>query len=421
MAQTGRAQDKNQYRWVILAAMCAIVFMTMGTRSTLGVFFKAIVEDLGWNRGTISMVVAVNIWLGGLAQPFAGYVMDRFGAKWLFTASVAVFGLGFGLLSLTNSLAYLLAVYGIVLALAMAGSAISLTNVLVAQWFPAHRRGLAIGVNNASTAVGQLCLVWISAQMLQVAGWRTSQIYLGLAVMLIAVPMALLIPRQRKQDVDDHRAPGAVRLHSGPLESNRWSDALHTVPLWQINAGYFVCGMTVSLYFTHLIPFATDRGFSTASAATAFGILSICSAIGALLSGALSDRLGRKNVLALAYLVRAMAFAVLLYWRHELALYLFAFLAGISWLATPGSVTALTSEVYGMRTLGTLAGVSLLVHQLGGGASVWLAGVLYDTTGSYDVSFQLGALGLIAASLVSWMIAERRYSVRYLAPSASAD
>jgi MFS family permease len=421
MAQTGRAQDKNQYRWVILAAMCAIVFMTMGTRSTLGVFFKAIVEDLGWNRGTISMVVAVNIWLGGLAQPFAGYVMDRFGAKWLFTASVAVFGLGFGLLSLTNSLAYLLAVYGIVLALAMAGSAISLTNVLVAQWFPAHRRGLAIGVNNASTAVGQLCLVWISAQMLQVAGWRTSQIYLGLAVMLIAVPMALLIPRQRKQDVDDHRAPGAVRLHSGPLESNRWSDALHTVPLWQINAGYFVCGMTVSLYFTHLIPFATDRGFSTASAATAFGILSICSAIGALLSGALSDRLGRKNVLALAYLVRAMAFAVLLYWRHELALHLFAFLAGISWLATPGSVTALTSEVYGMRTLGTLAGVSLLVHQLGGGASVWLAGVLYDTTGSYDVSFQLGALALIAASVVSWMIAERRYSVRYLVPSASAD
>ncbi|HEY7711292.1 MAG TPA: MFS transporter [Candidatus Entotheonella sp.] len=421
MAQAGRAQDKNQYRWVILVAMCAIVFMTMGTRSTLGVFFKAIVEDLGWNRGTISMVVAVNIWLGGLAQPFAGYVMDRFGAKWLFTASVAVFGLGFGLLSLTNSLAYLLAVYGIVLALAMAGSAISLTNVLVAQWFPAHRRGLAIGINNASTAVGQLCLVWISAQMLQVAGWRTSQIYLGLAVMLIAVPMALLIPRQRKQDVDDHRAPGAVRLHSGPLESNRWSDALHTVPLWQINAGYFVCGMTVSLYFTHLIPFATDRGFSTASAATAFGILSICSAIGALLSGALSDRLGRKNVLALAYLVRAMAFAVLLYWRHELALHLFAFLAGISWLATPGSVTALTSEVYGMRTLGTLAGVSLLVHQLGGGASVWLAGVLYDTTGSYDVSFQLGALALIAASVVSWMIAERRYSVRYLVPSASAD
>jgi predicted MFS family arabinose efflux permease len=179
--------------------------------------------------------------------------------------------------------------------------------------------------------------------------------------------------------------------------------------------------MTVALYFTHLIPFATDRGFSTETAATAFGLLSICSAIGALVSGALSDRLGRKNVLALAYFVRALAFAVLLYWRHELALYLFAILAGISWLATPGSVTALTSEVYGMRTLGTLAGVSLLVHQLGGGASVWLAGVLYDTTGSYDVSFQLGALALIAASVVSWMIAERRYSVRYLAPSSSAD
>jgi MFS family permease len=421
MIQAVRAQDENRYRWVILAAMFAIVFMTMGTRSTLGVFFKAIVADLGWNRGTISMVVAVNIWLGGLMQPFAGYVMDRFGTRWLFTASIAVYGLGFGLMSLTHSVAYLLAVYGIVLALAMAGSAISLTNALVAQWFPAHRRGLAIGINNAGSAVGQLCLVWISAQMLEVAGWRASQIYLGLAVILVAVPMTLFIPRRQKQDADHNRAPGMTQVGPGPLESDRWSDALQTVPLWQINAGYFVCGMTGSWYFTHLIPFATDRGFSTEAAATAFGLLSIFSALGALLSGALSDRLGRKNVLALAYLVRAVAFAVLLYGRHALALYLFAILAGISWLATPGSVTALTSEVYGMRTLGTLAGVSLLVHQLGGGASVWLAGVLYDATGSYDVSFQLGALALLGASLVSWMIDERRYSVRYLSPSLPAD
>ncbi len=410
MAQTAREAGENRYRWVILASMFMIVFMTMGTRSTLGVFFKAIIADLGWDRGTISMVVAMNIWLGGLLQPFIGNVMDRFGAKWLFTGSVTVFGLGVGLLSLTDSVGYLLAVYGVVVAVAMAGSALPLTNALVAQWFPAHRRGFAIGINNAGSAVGQLCLVWISTEMLQVAGWRTSQIYLGLAIVIIAVPMALLIPRREKRASEGGSARPAT---PGPLESERWSDALRTAPLWQMNAGYFVCGMTVSLYFTHLIPFATDKGFSSEAAATAYGLLSICSAIGALLSGAISDRLGRKNVMALAYWVRAMAFMLLLYGEQQWTLYAFAVLAGLSWLATPGSVAALTSEVYGMRTLGTLGGISLLVHQLGGGASVWLAGVLYDTTGSYDVSFQLGALALIGASLVSWMIAEKRYSVRY--------
>ncbi|MEE9146514.1 MAG: MFS transporter, partial [Candidatus Tectomicrobia bacterium] len=83
MKQTEQEREHNVYRWIILAAAFAIVFTTMGTRSTLGVFFKAIINDLHWNRSTISMVIAINMWLSGLLQPFAGYVMDRYGAKWL--------------------------------------------------------------------------------------------------------------------------------------------------------------------------------------------------------------------------------------------------------------------------------------------------------------------------------------------------
>ncbi len=77
--------------------------------------------------------------------------------------------------------------------------------------------------------------------------------------------------------------------------------------------------------------------------------------------------------MALAYFVRGIAFVILLTCRHEFSLYIFAILGGLSWLATPVSVMALTSEVYGMRNLATLGGVSLLVHQIGGGVSVWLA------------------------------------------------
>lgn len=412
MRTDGQEQGRAGYPWVVLAAAFFITFVTMGTRSTLGVFFKAIIEDLGWSRGTLSMLVAVNIWLGGFLQPFVGYVMDRYGVKWLFIISTVVFGVGVGLLSLTQSVGYFLVIYGLVLSVAMAGASISLCNALVAQWFPAHRRGLALGINNSAMALGQLCLVWVSAQMLQAVGWRTSHIYLGIMALAVAVPMACLIPRRRQQATGQSTG-GEQPAARGPLESDRWRDALRSSPLWQINGSYFVCGMTVALYFTHLIPFATDRGFSTQTAARAFGVLSVCAVVGALLSGAVSDRLGRKNVMGLAYAVRAVAFALLLFWHHELALYAFAVLAGFSWLATPTAVAALTSEVYGMRTLGTLSGLTLLVHQLGSGASVWLAGVLYDATGSYDISFGLGMVALIFASFVSFMIAERRYSVRY--------
>jgi predicted MFS family arabinose efflux permease len=177
--------------------------------------------------------------------------------------------------------------------------------------------------------------------------------------------------------------------------------------------------MTVSLFTIHFIPFATDRGFTLETAARAFGLMAMCSVAGSLLSGVISDRLGRKNVLALAYLIRAGTFAQLLLWHHEMALYVFAVVGGLVWLATPSSTVALTGEIYGLRSLGTLGSVSLLAHQIGGGVSVWLAGKLYDLMGSYDIAFTLATIALLAASLISFGIAERRYSVRYMTPAPS--
>jgi MFS family permease len=154
-------------------------------------------------------------------------------------------------------------------------------------------------------------------------------------------------------------------------------------------------------------------------AAAAASLMAIAAMVGSVVSGLVADRMGRKNVLGVAYAVRGVAFATLLLWNHWLALYVFAIVGGLSWLATPPSVTALTGEIYGMRTLGTLGGISLLAHQIGGGASVWLAGALHDATGSYDISFTLATLALIGASLVSFVIAERRYSVRYATLTAA--
>jgi MFS family permease len=414
------AQDQQQaYRWVLLVAVCLIGFMNMGTRATLGNFFKTIIADLNWDRGTISFVVAVNLWISGLLQPFTGHLMDRFGARWLFVISVTAYGLGVVLIGFTNSFAYLLIVYGILLGAATAGASISLTNALVAQWFRGWR-AFAMSINNASAALGQLFLVYISFLLLESSGWRVSHLYLGTAALMVTLPMALMMPRRTMQSVGKAGAAGHQESAQGPLETTSWSKALCSAPLWQLNGGYFVCGMTVSLFSVHLIPFATDRGVFPETAAKAFGLMATISVAGSLLSGILSDRIGRKNVLALAYLIRGGAFALLLLWRHDLALYVFAVIGGLSWLATPPSVIALTGEIYGMRALGTLGGISLLAHQIGGGASVWLAGVMHDMTGSYDLSFTLAAVALMGASFISFSIAERRYSVRYMAPAPSA-
>jgi len=419
MTQTQPAQQQQSYRWVILIAMCVIGFMTIGTRSTVSSFLKTIIADLGTNREAISFVVATNIWLSGLLQPFAGYIMDRFGARGLFTTSVALYGLGISLIGLTQSVSYLLVIYGVLIGAASAGASMSLTNALLAQWFK-DWRALAMSINNAGGALGTLFLVGtMSPWLLSSFGWRLSHVYLGVAVLVLATPLALVVPRRRAASEDGPTPAGQWPTVHGPLETQSWTEALRSTPLWQLNGSYFVCGMTVSLFTIHFIPFATDRGFTLETAARAFGLMAMCSVAGSLLSGVISDRLGRKNVLALAYLIRAGTFAQLLLWHHEMALYVFAVVGGLVWLATPPSTMALTGEIYGLRSLGTLGSMSLLAHQIGGGASVWLAGRLYDLTGGYDISFILATIALLAASLVSFGIAERRYSTRYMLPTPS--
>ena len=419
MTQTQRA-PQPAYRWVILVAAGVMGFMTIGTRSTVSSFLKTIIADLGTNRETISFVVATNIWLSGLLQPFAGHFMDRFGARGLFTASIALYGLGIGLIGLTQSVWYLLVIYGVLVGAASAGASMSLSNALVAQWFW-DWRAFAMGINNAGGAVGTLFLVGtMSPWLLSTFGWRLSHLYLGAAVLLLAVPMALLIPRRRAEAGNGPTLAGQPATVHGPLETQHWAAALRSAPLWQLNGGYFVCGMTVSLFTIHFIPFATDRGFTLETAARAFGLMAMCSVVGSLLAGVLADRIGRKNVLGLAYLIRACTFAQLLLWHHEMALYVFAVVGGLVWLATPPSVISLTGEIYGLRSLGTLSGVSLLAHQIGGGLSVWLGGKFYDLTGNYDISFTLAVIALVGASLVSFGIAERRYSIRYMTPAPSA-
>ncbi|MGE3536879.1 MAG: MFS transporter [Candidatus Tectimicrobiota bacterium] len=416
MTQTSDT-SASSYRWVILGAAFLIGFMLVGMRETLGNFFKEITGELQWDREKMSLVAAINLWLSGLLQPFTGHILDRFGARWLFVTSVAFYGLGVALVAFTHSFWYLVAVYGVLLGAATAGSSISLSNALVAQWFPAQRRAFAISLNNAGVALGRLTLLALSYQALLLYGWRQSHLYLGLAILAVTIPAALVLPgRRRATDNAAHNAR-QQRATRAPLEVGHWSESLRTTPLWQIMGGYFVCGMTVNLMI-HFIPFATDHGYTHGEAVAAQGSMSIAVFCGSLLAGMVSDRIGRKNVLGLAYALRAVAFATLLLWHHWLALYVFAIVGGVSWLATPPSVTALTGEIYGMRTLGTLSGISLLSHQIGGGLSVWLAGKFYDLTGGYDISFTLATIALVGASLVSFGIAERRYSIRY-APVAA--
>jgi len=159
------------------------------------------------------------------------------------------------------------------------------------------------------------------------------------------------------------------------------------------------------------------------------GIMLGLNVFGAIGAGLLADRFDRKNLLALVYFLRGSGYMILILpgifgltlLSGNLGLWVFALVAGFSWWATLPLTSSLTADVYGTRTLGTVTGVSFLFHQIGGFGSVWLAGVLYDVTGSYTVPFLIAGSLLFPAALSAFTIKERKYSMRYQpAPAAVA-
>ena len=423
MKEPSTARSPLYFGWYVVAAVTFIAFVNTGSRSSFGIFVIPMSEDFGWSRFTISVVAGIGAIVGGAAQPFLGYVFDRVGARKVVLTSLLTVGLATAALALTFNFIFLLLVFGFVASISNSGAALA-RGALLAKWF-IRKRATVVSVGAVGTSAGSLLLVPFAMYLLQATGdnWRITWAALGLIILVLAVPLAFLFIRDDPSKVGlrpygetDPSEDGAADqsfLQRGPLEVDKWSESFRSSPIWQMSGAYFVCGLTTLIMSVHFVPYAIGLGVSPGVAATIFGVMMGLNVAGGLGSGMLADRFGRKNVLASAYFIRGCGYIALLLMPATVGLWLFAAFAGFSWIATVSLTNTLTADVYGLRALGTISGITFLCHQIGGLSGVLLAGFLYDLTGSYTLPFALVGSMLFPAALLAFNIKERRYSTRY--------
>ena len=423
------------YGWYILATTMFIAFVSTGARSSFGIFVIPMSEDFGWNRTTISVAAATGYLVNGITQPFIGHLFDRLGGRKVILPGLVISGFATLALSLTFNLLFLVFMFGFVLSTAMSGASGSNTGALLAKWFR-RQRATVLGLNVAGSSLGGLLLVPFGMYLLQATSWRITWVALGLIILVLAVPLSLVFirndPAQRGPQPDGARLPpgstpapaepskGIPQRRQGTYEVDRWSQSFRSPPMWQMSFAYTVCGITTGIMTAHFVPYAIDEGVSPSIAATIFGFMVGLNMVGAIGAGILADRFGRKNVLAMVYFTRCIAYVLLFMIPGSMGLWVFATLAGFSWIATVPLTTSLTADVYGLRALATINGVSVLCHQVGGFSSILLAGVLYDATGSYTLPFAIAGALLFPAAISAFTIKERKYSVRYQAAATAA-
>ena len=337
-------------------------------------------DEFSWNRSTISLAASIGFLVNGLSQPILGRIYDRVGARRVVLVSLTALGAATMLLALTNHIIVLILIFGVVLSLAMSGGSLNILAVVLTKWFR-RRRGTVVAICAAGASVGGLLLVPFTSYLIEVVGWRAAWAVLGLLVLALAVPLAFFFLREDPAEMgllpDGDAGPPAGPRGSrpavrGPLEAEYWYDPFRSRPMWQISGAYFVCGFTTAIISAHFVAHAIEEGFAPSAAATAFGLMSGLNAVGVLAAGALGDRFGRKNFLSMVYALRGCGYMALLLVPGPFGLWAFVGLAGFSWLATVPLTTSLTADVYGLKNLGLLTGISYAVHNVGGALGIQL-------------------------------------------------
>ncbi len=438
MAENAPGRRGVYYGWYMVITAMFISAVTTGARNGFGVFVIPMSEDFQWDRTTIASAAAIGMLMNGVSQPVLGYLFDKFDSRRVILISLAIVGLATAAISATNSWWFLVVMFGFVLSVAISGASIGTMGPLLARWF-VRRRTLVLGLAAAGASLGGPVLLPFTASLVEWFHWRVSWVALGAIVTVVALPLAFSFLRNDPERMglrpDGDPAPSSggdgspVERQRGLFEVDQWWHSLKSPPIWNLSAAYTVCGVTVGVISVHFVPYAQEQiGVSLTRASLIFGYLTGLNVVGAIGGGWLADRFGRKNVLGTVYFVRGIAYATLLAGMFavennvvlpvigtpgEASLWIFATLAGFSWIASVPITTSLTAEVYGLRALATISGISFLCHQIGSFVSILLAAALYDLTGSYFLPFAIAGSLLIPASISAFTINEKKYSVRY--------
>jgi len=372
----------------------AIVALSIGIRQTFGLFLPPMTEDLGWGRETFAAAIAVQNLVWGATQPIFGAAADRWGSRRVVIASAALYAVGLYLMATTSGSGQLFLSTGLLIGLALSGTSFAVVLGAVSRAFPPQSRSMALGLVSAGGSFGQFAMVPLGQAFIAGYGWSTALMLIAVLALAMALLAGSLGGRPDAApaagEVEPAASIGAALREAGGHRGYRL-----------LVAGFFVCGFHITFIGTHLPAYFADRGLQPTQAATALALIGLFNIVGSALCGYCGGHFAKKNVLSLLYLARAgVILAMLLVPLTPLAAYAFAAAMGLLWLGTVPLTNALVAQVFGPRYVGTLFGVVFFSHQIGAALGVWLGGLVFDATGSYDIVWWLAiALGLLAAAL----------------------
>jgi sugar phosphate permease len=394
--------------------------------------FKPIASELGFSRAATSVAAGIGRLEGGLDAPITGWLVDRFGPKWVMVFGLSMMSLGLVLMSSVSSLWNYYVVWGLITGIGLNVSLTIAVDKTITNWF-VKKRGLALGVKFALLGLVGMLVMPLIAALCGSQGWRTTCL-IWAAVMLCAIPFVGIFVRQKRPEYygllpdgaqvrGDSHAEAVDMVDHGVAYASGFQEteftlrqAMRSRAYWFLSAVYafqmvIAGGMTI-----HCIPFLTDLGIHPALAGSMMGTMIFSTIPTRFLSGYLADRVKRQQLLlAGAFALDAIGFAAFILWPTIPTAYLFLILYGLGTGAPTTLILVMQGRYFGRKAFGSIIGMANLLRMPAAILAPVYAGWIFDRTGSYRTAFTtfLG-IALLAALLTCFIKPPR-------APDAMTD
>ena len=379
-----------QARRILLGA-ALLLTIGMGIRQSFGLFLGPVTHDLAVTAADFTLALAIQNIVWGFSQAFVGAIADRFGLRITMVAGAAIYVIGLAVMAAAQGTPALL-VSGGLTGIALSCTATSLAMSACVRAVSEQRRSMTLGFVAAAGSLGTLVVPLVTQAVLTREPWQTG--------MLLFVLMAIaMLPAA-------FMAGGADRIPAQSAVSTSMREvlgqAMRSRPFLVMSGAYFVCGLNLMFVSTHLPAYLALCGQDPMLSAGALAVIGGVSSIGSLLTGWLGGRYPRHILLGLLYILRSVLLAAYFVLPPTPAsTLLFAAVMGMLWW--PGLIPligGMVAQLFGIRYMATLLGLSFVVHQVGSSLGTWGGGVIVDLTGSYDRAWQIGTLIGFAAGVI---------------------
>ena len=390
------------YGWFIVAA-CFIATFTCGEAMwSFGVFFKPIEKEFGWSRVLISSGYTGFLFGYAISAMAAGRIADRYSPRPILFFGACLAGLGVSLCSLVqsiNQLRFFLLIGGL-----GAGGTFPVPTSLVQRWFyKKPQAGLALGIVVAGVGAGALVFTPLVNYLILISGWRNSYLIIGILFFCTIGLSSLIIKRSPAETTIILEGAEGI---PHPVRSQSFTTAQILLSSSFAGITFIHCSVAFAFHTVsvHLVPYAMDIGVTPTISAVALGLLGGFSVPGRIISGIIVDRVGWQKIMIISLFGLALLILLLSILKAAWMLYFFVLFYGICHGSRIAAHLGILGEFFGMNSLGEIIGTITAIAVFTGAFAPYLAGFIFDSTGSYFIAFMIVMMLLLGGGIIATVI-----------------